>query len=106
MNNATKNISETGQLARGLICNGLEVNAEIAAEEPNYSVKDLDAAVLKIVKKFGVVAVLDAIHDAACGAAEVHEDCDDPMDNPEYGVVAVRLKMFCRKVDAATKTLR
>lgn len=106
MNNATKNISETGKLARGLICDGLMVNAEIAAEEPSYGPKGLDEALHRLVHKFGAVAVLEALHDAAIGAAEVHEDCDDPMDNPKYGVVAVRLKVFCRKVDAAAKALR
>jgi hypothetical protein len=105
MNNATKNVSGTGNLARGLISDGLEVNAEIAAEEPSYALKGLDEALLKIVRKFGAVAVLEAIHDAAVGAAEVHEDCEyDGQD--EYGVVAVRLQVFGKKIDAAIKTLR
>ncbi len=109
MNNATKNVSKIGSTCRGLIADGLEVNAEIAAEEPHYAPKGLDEALLKVVRKFGAVAVLEALHDAALGAAEVHEECDDPNDDEsqdEYGVSAVRLQVFCRKLEAATRTLR
>lgn len=105
MNNATKNVTVTGTLARGLIADGLEVNAEISAEEPAYAPRGLDEALLKIVRRFGTVAVLDALHDAALGAAEVHEDCDD-RDEPDFGVVSCRLQVFCRKLEAATRTLR
>lgn len=102
MNNATNEVSEVGQLARGLICDGLEVNAEIAAEEPSYGRKGLDEGVHRLVKKYGAKAVLEAFHDAACGAAETHEDMDeDGMD-----LASLRLRMFCRKIDAAIKTLR
>jgi hypothetical protein len=105
MNNATKTVTATGNLARGMISDGLEVNAEIADEEPSYAPKGLDAALLKVVRKYGAVAVLEALHDAALGAAEVHEDCDD-RDEPDYGVVSCRLQVFCRKLEAATRTLR
>ncbi len=105
MNNATKNVSGTGKLARGLITDGLEVNAEIAAEEPTYANKGLDMALLKLVRQHGPVAVLEALHDAAIGAAEVHEECDDE-NEADFGVVAVRLQVFGKKIDAAIKTLR
>ena len=102
MNNATKTVTETGKLARGLICDGLEVNAEIAAEEPSYGRKGLDEGVHRLVKKYGAKAVLEAFHDAACGAAETHEDLDEEgMD-----VAPLRLRVFCRRLDAAIKALR
>jgi hypothetical protein len=105
MNNTTKAVSEVGQLARGLISDGLMVNAEIALEEPEYGPKGLDEALLKLVNRYGAEQVLASIHDAACGAAEVHEDCSE-FDEEHYGVVAVRLKVFCRKIRSAMDALK
>lgn len=105
MNNATKNITEIGKLARGLISDGLEVSAELAAEEPRYAPKGLDEALLSLVRAHGPVAVLEALHDAALGAAEVHEDCDD-RDEADYGVVSCRLQVFGRKIEGAIRALR
>jgi hypothetical protein len=105
MNNATKNVSSTGNLARGLITDGLEVNVEIASEEPSYGPKGLDEALLKLCRKHGAVALLEALHDAALGAAVVHEECDDE-NEADFGVVAVRLQVFSRKIEAAIRTLR
>ncbi len=105
MNNATKIVTATGNLARGLIADGLEVNAEVADEEPEYGPKGLDRALLKLVRRHGAVAVLEALHDAALGAAEVHEECDEP-NVDDYGVVSVRLQVFGRKLESAIRTLR
>lgn len=98
-------VTVTGQLARGLICDGLMVNAEIAAEEPSYGPQGLDEALHGLVHRFGAVAVLEALHDAAIGAAEVHEDCDD-RDEDDYGVVSFRLQVFGRKLRSAMDALK
>jgi hypothetical protein len=107
MNNATKTVTATGELARGMICDGLEVAAEIDEQEPAYQpddLKGLDRKLHRLVHKYGVKAVLASIHDAAIGAAEVHEDCDD-RDEVDYGVVSFRLQVFGRKMRAAMDTL-
>jgi hypothetical protein len=101
MNNATRMVTVTGKLARGLIVDGLEVNAEVIADGPN----GLDERLLVLIRQYGAVGILEALHDAALGAAEIHEECDDPEDQ-DFGVVAVRLQVFSRKLDAAIKTLR
>lgn len=104
MNTTTK----TGKLARDMICDGLEVHAEMDEQEPEYSpadVKGLDRKLHKLVLRYGVKAVLASLHDAAVGAADVHEDCVDH-DEAEYDVVAVRLQVFGRKLRSAMDTLR
>lgn len=108
MNNATKTVTKTGKLARGLICDGLEVNAEIDEQEPEYSpdeLKGLDRKLHELVSQYGATAVLASLHDAALGAAEVHEDCDDRSED-DYGVVSVRLQVFSRKLRSAMDALR
>lgn len=102
-------VTETGKLARGMIHDGLEVHAEMYEQEPELKdapFKGIDRKLHRLVQQYGVQAILESLHDAAIGAAEVHEDCDDPMDNPEYGVVAVRLKVFGRKLRSAMDALK
>lgn len=106
MNNATKNVSAVGDLARSLIADGLEVNAEIAAEEPSYATNPPDEELLRIVRLHGIVAVLEAIHDAALGAAEAHEESDESGDVPTYTIASGRLQVFSRKIDGALRALR
>lgn len=101
-------VTETGKLARGLICDGLEVQAEMDEQEPEYSpadLKGLDRKLHKLVSRYGAQAVLASLHDAAIGAAEVHEDCDD-RDEDDYGVVSFRLQVFGRKLRSAMDALK
>jgi hypothetical protein len=73
----SKNVSQVGQDARDLIHMGVEVNAEIADDEPHAMPQGLDRALLKLIGKHGVVGVLEALHDAAWSSAEMNEEEDE-----------------------------
>ncbi len=100
MNNATKKTSEAGIAAQDLIVHGLEVNAEIALEEPQMT-QGVDEALRKLCAKYGVREVLASIHDASWGAAEVHEDTDEVEDMTSF-----RLRVFGNRLSEAIKALR
>lgn len=95
--NTTK-VSKTGVSATSLIIAGLEVNAEIALEEPEAP-QGVDEAVKGLIEKFGLNSVLGAIHCAAWGAAEVHEDTDDAM-------ASFRLRIFGNRLGEAIEALK
>ncbi len=90
--------SQTAINAIDLIQCGLEVNAECYAEE---NIPSCDEAVLELVREHGLKAILESLHDAAYGAAEVHEEADDVEDMSSF-----RCRMFGVKIDAAIKALR
>jgi hypothetical protein len=96
MNTTTK----IGVLATTLIITGLEVNAEIALEEPEFP-QGLDEAVRKLIVKHGLNSVLGAIHHAASDAAEVteSEDTDD-------AITALRLRVFGNRLGEAIEALK
>lgn len=96
MNDATK----TGRDAQELIIDGLAVNAEIALEEPQCP-QGVDEAVRKLVRRYGVREVLAAIHSAAWGACEVHEDTDDEEDMTSF-----RLRIFGNRLGGAIDALK
>ena len=98
--NTTK-VSKTGVSATSLIIAGLEVNAEIALEEPEAP-QGVDEAVKGLIEKFGLNSVLGAIHCAAWGAAEVHEDTDD-MDD---AMASFRLRVFGNRLGEAIEALK
>lgn len=98
--NATK-ISKTGVNATSLIIAGLEVNAEIALEEPECP-QGVDEAVKALIERFGINSVLGAIHCAAWGAAEVHEDTED-MDDV---MASFRLRVFGNRLGEAIEALK
>lgn len=93
--------SETGTMAANLIIDGLAVNAEIALEEPQMP-QGLDEAVRRLVWKYGVKEVLGAIHCAAWGAAEVHEDMEDEGD----AIASFRLRVFGNRLGEAIDALK
>lgn len=96
MNNATK----TGRNAQELIIDGLEVNAEIALEEPQLQ-QGVDENVRRLVKRYGVKGVLEAIHCAAWGACEMHEETDDEEDMASF-----RLRIFGNRLGQAIQALK
>lgn len=97
MNNAT---TETGKAAAELITDGIEVNAEIALEEPQMP-QGLDEDVLRLIRKHGLRMVLATIHDAAWGAAEAHEDVDEPEDMTSF-----RVRIFGNRLGEAIAALK
>jgi len=90
-------ISATGRDARDLLSTGVEVNAEIAREEPEAA-HGCDEALFKLVRKHGPVAVLEALHDAAWGAAEMNEEDDE--------VTCLRLRVFGNRLGSALDALK
>lgn len=94
------NISATGQDALNLLLLGLEVNSEIARTEPELP-KGLDKAVLMLMIEHGPVALLEAIHDAAWGAAETNEENEDADE-----VTCLRLRIFGKRLGAALEALK
>lgn len=96
----TTTTTNTGKAAAGLIADGLEVNAEIALEEPECP-QGVDEDVLKVVRKHGLQSVLAAIHSAAWGAAEVHEDFVDEGD-----MAAFRTRIFMNRLGEAINALK
>lgn len=96
--------TETGRAASDLVRAGLEVNAEIAREEPTM-VKGLDEALLRLVDKHGLRMVLLTIQDAACCAAEVREeDCFIAADTTD--VSALRARVFVLRLGRAIEALK
>ncbi len=91
------NISDTGAAARDLLHTGVEVNAEIALDEPQMA-HGCDVALFKLVRKHGAVAVLEALHDAAWGGAEMHEEDDE--------VTCLRLRVFGKRLAGAIDALK
>jgi hypothetical protein len=92
--------TDTGMAAAQLIADGLEVNAEIALEEPECP-QGVDEDVLRLVRKHGLREVLSAIHCAAWGAAEVHEDVDEPEDMRSF-----RIRIFNNRLAEAIQALK
>ena len=92
--------SETGRTAANLIEAGIEVNAEIALEEPQCT-QGVDDDLLKLVQKYGLREVLSSIHCAAWGAAEVHEDTDEPEDMASF-----RIRIFGNRLGEAIQALK
>ena len=92
--------TQTGIAAQELIATGLEINAEIALEEPECP-QGVDEDLLRIVQKYGLREVLSSIHCAAWGACEVHEDTDEPEDMASF-----RIRIFCGKIRAAMDALK
>ncbi len=90
-------ISVTGQDARDLLFTGVEVNADMAREEPELAGR-CDEALFKLVRKHGAVAVLEALHDAAWGAAEMNEEEDE--------VTCLRLRVFGKRLGSALAALK
>lgn len=92
--------TETGKSAAHFICAGIEVQADMEHEgtiEGEY----LNAALLPIVEKWGIDQVLAAIHDAALGAAEVHEEAVEEGDMTPF-----RLQVFCGRLREAMEALK
>ena len=96
------NVSDTGTSARNLIHMGVEVNAEIADDEPHHpahvALQGLDRALFKLVTKHGVVAVLEALHDAAFCSAEVNEEEDE--------VACLRVTIFGKRLGHVIDVLK
>ena len=92
--------TKTGIAAQELIAMGLEINAEIAREEPEIP-QGLDEDVLSLVQKHGLREVLSSIHCAAWGAAEVHEDTDEPEDMASF-----RIRIFNNRLSEAIDALK
>jgi len=90
----------TGRAAQQLIIDGLEVNAEIALEEPEME-QGIDEELQKLCQKYGVRSILASIHDAAWSAGEVHTETDDDED-----MRALRLKVFSNRLGEAIDALR
>ncbi len=93
----SKNVSQVGQDARDLIIMGVEVNVDIAADEPQMP-QGLDSAILKLMTKHGPIAILEALHDAAWGAAEMNEEEDE--------IACLRLRIFGKRLGTALETLK
>lgn len=109
MNNtmkSAKTVTATGKLARGLISDGLEVISELV-NDPDFGSDNngLEESLSKLVRQYGMTAVLEIIHDSACTAAETHE-LADVSDETDFSVVTARLNVFRRKIDGAIKVLR
>jgi len=89
-----------GKCAKGLVCDGLEVLAEISDDDPDFSEVDgLDRDVLRLVARHGVDVVLASIHDAARGAAEMRAEDEDAL-------VSMRLNVFADRLRDAMRALR
>lgn len=95
-----KQASETGRAAAELITDGVEINAEIALEEPECP-QGLDEDVLQVIRKHGLRMVLATIHDAAWGAAETHEDMDEVEDMTSF-----RTRIFGMRLGEAIDALK
>ena len=93
----TNEVSQTGLEARDLLFTGVEVNVEIARDEPDLP-KGLDAAILKLMTKHGPVALLESLHDAAWGAAEMNEEDDE--------ITCLRLRVFGKRLSSALEALK
>lgn len=91
------NISETGAAARDLLLTGVEVNADIADDERQMP-QGLDRTLAKLMAKHGHTAVLEALHDAAWGAAEMTEEEDE--------VTCLRLRVFGKRLGDAIEALK
>lgn len=100
MNNAT---TQTARIAADLIDSGLEVNAEIALEEPQLA-QGVDEDVLTVVRKHGLKQVLASIHMAAWGAAESHEDMDP--EDEEMMTAVLRLRVFGNRLGETIGALK
>ena len=91
------NPSAAGSDARDLLLVGVEVNVDIAREEPTMP-QGLDATLLKLMTKHGPTAVIEALHDAAWGAAEMNEEEDE--------VTCLRLRIFGKRLGEALDALK
>lgn len=91
------NITVTGRDARDLLMTGVEVNADIALDEPQMP-QGLDRTLLKLMSKHGPTAVLEALHDAAWSAAEMNEEDDE--------VTCLRLRVFGKRLGDAIDALK
>jgi hypothetical protein len=80
-----------------LLSVGIEVNAEIARDEPQMA-GGCDIALSRLVQKHGPVALLEALHDAAWGAAESNEEGDE--------VTCLRLRIFGKRLGQALAALK
>lgn len=107
MNNAMQNPfdvlrpvmpTETGTEALHFIDMGLEVAADMEADDEPNAPSGMAADLRRIVGEAGLGEVLATIHDAALGAAEVHEEGNE--------IVAVRLQVFCARLREAMSALR
>ena len=72
----SKNVSAAAD-ARSLVIMGVEVNAEIADDEPHAAPQGLDRDLFKLICKHGLIGVLEALQDAALSSAEMNEGDDD-----------------------------
>ena len=90
-------ISATGIQARDLLMMGVEVNADIADDERQMP-QGLDRTLLKLMAKHGPTAVLEALHDAAWGAADMNEEDDE--------ITCLRLRVFGRRIGEALDALK
>lgn len=97
------NTTTTGRAATNLIDSGLEVNAEIALEEPECP-QGVDEDVLAVVRKHGLKEVLAAIHMAAWSAAETHED--QAPEDEELLTTVLRLRVFGNRLGEAMGALK
>lgn len=102
MNATTMTTTNEGKAAEDFITAGVNVNADLEHEEDGGADEYLAAALLPILEKWGTKKVLAVIHDAALGAAEVHED----MLIPELDMTPLRLQIFCGKIRAAMECLK
>lgn len=91
--------SETGRTAANLIEAGIEVNAEIALEEPQCT-QGVDEELLSLVQKYGLKELLASIQCAAWGAAECHEEMED------MEVASLRLRVFGTRLGEAIAALK
>ncbi len=92
-----KTVSTQGASARDLLSTGVEVNADIAQDEPQMG-HGCDVALHKLVTKHGPMAILEALHDAAWGAAEMNEEEDE--------LTCLRLRLFGKRLAEALDVLK
>ncbi len=98
-----KTTSEEGRAVNDFVKQGLEVNAEIALEEPQCP-QGVDEEVLAVIKKHGLKSVLAAIQSAAWGASEVHDEdsfCDGTIDMGPF-----RTRIFAMRISDAMDCLK
>ena len=91
--------TQTGIAAQELIATGLEINAEIALEEPQCT-QGVDEELLSLVQKYGLKELLASIQCAAWGAAECHEEMED------MEVASLRLRVFGTRLGEAIAALK
>ena len=94
------NDTTTAETARSLVLMGLEVNAEIADDEPRMSSPGLDRALFELVCQHGLVGVLEALTDAAWSSAEMNEEVE------EETVACLRARIVGKRLERVLAVLK